>query len=117
MTPVSASPRSAGSPGAATATVQSRPSQCTPSDKPSRYSPAGALADDADWSVMRVAARLTAIAVAGSIPAGVAGACSAAASAPPKAPAGVNVQAAAQRAAPAPAAPTPPAAPAPAPPP
>ncbi len=48
---------------------------------------------------MRVAARLTAIAVAGSILAGVAVACSAASSAPSKSPAGVNVQAAAQRAA------------------
>src|SRR5262249_10862114 len=51
-------------------------------DKPPRYSRAGSLTDDADWSVMRVAVRLTAIAAAGSILAGTAVACSAAAAAP-----------------------------------
>src|SRR5262249_41237222 len=53
-------------------------------DKPPRYSRAGSLTDDADWSVMRVAVRPTAIAAAGSILAGPAVACSAAASAPSK---------------------------------
>src|SRR5258708_22267559 len=43
-----------------------------PPDKPSRYSRAGALADDADGCVMRAGVRVTVVVAAGSILAGAA---------------------------------------------
>src|SRR5258708_7391155 len=60
-------------------------------DKPARYSPAGALADDTDGSAMRIAVRMTVTALVGCLLAGGAGG----RSAPPKSLAGVSVRGAA----------------------